>query len=1182
MAGMQVMGFNDISQKESELRNTIMGAVNTAKNHCSLMERELDATIKNLFMMILMEVKNLKNVVSVIHRPYILHSQELEVICSKILGLLMRTRIIITEMYSQDTLECHQSLDLCKNSFETAVFSLREFIIWINTSLSCYALMPNEPSLLDVPVPEDKDIARTDMMRCPRWILRQLYESKVNATMGGDKGTEIASLKTKIEEQEKIIKDYEEKAKGSSQLHNYGVIIKKKDEIIQQKEKEENILKSLLSEKDQEIHHLNHQYESIYEKYELLNTENSQNIVKIENFETQHNKIWQTNQELNKKLTRLQQQQQQLQLIKKMADVNQLKEIQSKNAELKSQVIELEKKLRIQEAQLRMSRINVDVNAPGYLQDVHMMAELHEPLKNDEVNEVDSLLEQMLDDHMKNIEMTKSKISQEHQIEDYESTSSSIIEWNVAETWMLESDKRVCLAQLILDTARDYEFIQVLGKLFPIGNEAEACVKSIVELYHDQNRSMELIKIMINWEVKNIKHPNQLFRGEEFPPRMIRIYTRLIGISFAQRTIGHLINEMIDQQISIELDDNPDMQIRPPTEEDKTKLQCYCQKFMDAILDSLEDMPKEFFQICDYLTKQVKKRFPDPEAEKAAVAGFIFLRFFGPCIVSPESFEMKAAGSREVSRSFLLIGKVIQSLANGVSSFKEEYLHCMHPFLEKYRFPMERFLKKMKEWPPRVNGDAHYLIKAENLLAKKKDQFKKVLENFPEASRGHWVQNVRTLPHLRLKEILVKFDTVVVATLSTNVSSANLLKPKKKEGEEKRNFPKINRSKFPPETSLLVQGLLKTLLDPEMCIPAVITKSLLPKLKDKGTYNQALNEISNSLCCLFCGPNQYDFIDGIIHTEINESTDKSEHSFLYDSFSKIIFTWFAKNYFSKWLHDCWNTIITEIIENNSYLEIDPEALKSQGGEYSIVENIQKLNNYYKQFLESAVKELGKVPDYFYEFFVCLHENSDKDDMVLKFLFINFFSAALEDPESYQLTKVKLSKNSTRTLGIIAEMLINTAKKSPSINVAEREEYLNRLNIWLQGEIQLSLNYLDFKDLDWAKKQTALMNLLDYILENQETIDSDLEIVETDSNHPLQSFSYTVAELIDSFVHISTSSEDKKGMVLPRQLTDMSSSAGARAAKQQQLFSEPKKLSASKIYLPGKKKAKKSASKTDKT
>jgi len=102
----------------------------------------------------------------------------------------------------------------------------------------------------------------------------------------------------------------------------------------------------------------------------------------------------------------------------------------------------------------------------------------------------------------------------------------------------------------------------------------------------------------------------------------------MLGIDFAHQTLGELINEIIDKQVRIELDDMHQSEIPIDNETNQKLLIDYSQKFFDAILGSISSIPLQFLNIANYLTKQVKKRFQDPDAIQAAIAGFIFLRFF--------------------------------------------------------------------------------------------------------------------------------------------------------------------------------------------------------------------------------------------------------------------------------------------------------------------------------------------------------------------------------------------------------------------------------------------------------------------------------------------------------------------------------------------------------------------------
>lgn len=97
-----------------------------------------------------------------------------------------------------------------------------------------------------------------------------------------------------------------------------------------------------------------------------------------------------------------------------------------------------------------------------------------------------------------------------------------------------------------------------------------------------------------------------------------------------------------------------------------------------------------FRALCHQLWEIVEDRFPD--SRHSAVGSFIFLRFFCPAIISPESVDLDVSPeSREVRRALLLITKVIQNLANNVK-FKEPHMQSLNPFLAENIKQVTRFL----------------------------------------------------------------------------------------------------------------------------------------------------------------------------------------------------------------------------------------------------------------------------------------------------------------------------------------------------------------------------------------------------------------------------------------------------------------------------------------------------------
>lgn len=113
------------------------------------------------------------------------------------------------------------------------------------------------------------------------------------------------------------------------------------------------------------------------------------------------------------------------------------------------------------------------------------------------------------------------------------------VDWSVAQHWLLNLQKRECLVNLMLDKQNGWGFIRyllvclilmqrLLEKIFISGPEAEQCVGNLINIFVQQGKEMDLIFRMIELECSTVTTYFQLFRGEEFPARCIRVFTRLV------------------------------------------------------------------------------------------------------------------------------------------------------------------------------------------------------------------------------------------------------------------------------------------------------------------------------------------------------------------------------------------------------------------------------------------------------------------------------------------------------------------------------------------------------------------------------------------------------------------------------------------------------------------------------
>lgn len=126
-------------------------------------------------------------------------------------------------------------------------------------------------------------------------------------------------------------------------------------------------------------------------------------------------------------------------------------------------------------------------------------------------------------------------------------------------------------------------------------------------------------------------------------------------------------------------------------------LQAAAQAFIDAIITNVEGVPIVIRQVCAHISYLVGLRFP--EARVTAVGGFVFLRFFCPAIVAPETFgiiDKSLVVGKELRRGLVLITKVIQNLANNVLfGIKESFMAGLNDLLRENIGRVHGFLRQV-------------------------------------------------------------------------------------------------------------------------------------------------------------------------------------------------------------------------------------------------------------------------------------------------------------------------------------------------------------------------------------------------------------------------------------------------------------------------------------------------------
>ncbi|KAI9597754.1 hypothetical protein BDF19DRAFT_434347 [Syncephalis fuscata] len=213
-----------------------------------------------------------------------------------------------------------------------------------------------------------------------------------------------------------------------------------------------------------------------------------------------------------------------------------------------------------------------------------------------------------------------------------------------------------------------------------------------------RGETIRLLQYVIERELARTETAAEVFRRNCMATKLMAFYARMYGSEYLRVTLQPLIQELVDnsQRWTLELDPSK----LPPgtdTKRNLVNLREMSQRFLDVIVTSTDKMPRQLREICHFLSSVVNERFP--KAKLTAVGGFIFLRFFCPAIVSPETHNLaQPVRNKEVRRGLLLITKVIQNLANQVLfGTKETFMTSLNDFLDKNMGVVKKFLKDISE-----------------------------------------------------------------------------------------------------------------------------------------------------------------------------------------------------------------------------------------------------------------------------------------------------------------------------------------------------------------------------------------------------------------------------------------------------------------------------------------------------
>lgn len=195
----------------------------------------------------------------------------------------------------------------------------------------------------------------------------------------------------------------------------------------------------------------------------------------------------------------------------------------------------------------------------------------------------------------------------------------------------------------------------------------------------------------------------ELLRRTSIATRLLSVFAKQNGADYVRSVLQPVFTKLAEKPLeerTFELDPSK-VGSGEDVSRNKQNVVSATELFLNAICASAGEAPRAFREVCHCILTSVRERYP--EAKYTAVGAFIFLRFFCPAIVSPESeglIKANVAVSRDMKRGHLIATKVIQNLANNVLfGAKETYMIVLNDFLTSNIYKVTSFLREISNVP---------------------------------------------------------------------------------------------------------------------------------------------------------------------------------------------------------------------------------------------------------------------------------------------------------------------------------------------------------------------------------------------------------------------------------------------------------------------------------------------------
>lgn len=242
--------------------------------------------------------------------------------------------------------------------------------------------------------------------------------------------------------------------------------------------------------------------------------------------------------------------------------------------------------------------------------------------------------------------------------------------------------------ELLLHMIKNPYYVLKAASICP-ASDIDACAAGLVNAFDSRNASYILVSELVAEEIRNAPRHMDILRRNSCATRALSLFSRLKGNAYLVKTLNPVLAEMLEKGEYFEIE-----KTQADTEHQVALFVKYMTKLVDAITNSAPFFPPELLIICQTIYTCVEKKFPD--YAYVAAGSFVFLRFFCPALVSPDSENIIDIPQPQYKRPFITLAKVIQSIANGSDNLvKWPSLESQTEFLKDCSNRIFGFLKEV-------------------------------------------------------------------------------------------------------------------------------------------------------------------------------------------------------------------------------------------------------------------------------------------------------------------------------------------------------------------------------------------------------------------------------------------------------------------------------------------------------